>query len=865
MLRTDRASRGGGVALLVKKSLRHEVLPSIDTHESVWCKLFFHHFALVIGVIYRPPGSLIKFFEDIDNHLAQITKDRSKVILVGDFNLPGVNWDARIPGPLDRPHAELMLEMMVKYSLVQVVEKPTRIQGNSSALLDLLFISESTFEHSIEVNDGISDHKMVVATLKINKPLAKKRIVHVYNFNRADDTSVLDYLELALDRMPNDNDVDKLWNYFTDVVHSSLSRFVPKRAKRIHKDNPWVSREIIHLKRQLRRARQRKPKNSERIAILSTQVRQALRASKTRFFTTTLTEYLKTSPQKFWRYLARSKPSINGVVVNNAVCNNPPEIAQEFNNFFASVFSEKDESTAVDLEFQNHSDASTFFSKEGIVDMLLKLDVKKSPGPDKIPNEYLRRYCEWTACFLVKIFSVSLIRGALPNQWLLARIVPVFKAGERLHIGNYRPISITCTACKIMEHIICKQLVEYIENNNIFYSKQHGFRRRLSTVTQLFETIHSFAEALNCREQVDVIALDLSKAFDRVSHTKLIEKLYGYNINLQIIKWIQAYLRNRQQFVEIDGECSSLLPVSSGVPQGSVLGPILFLLYINDIATDVHPDVEVRLFADDCLLFCRVKSTSDQNRLNDSLCQIYNWCEKWNMQINFDKSVCMTVTNKKSPLMFSYAVNNNVIKRSTKLKYLGVTISSNLNWNEHVENICGSAQRRLGLLRRKLRDAAPDIKLKAYTTFVRPNLEYASIIWDPHQQYIIDRLERIQRMAVRFIFSDYDKTHSVTTMIGRAGLTTLAVRRKIARLKFLYQLYNNKLNLSPSLYLKAPGRVSPRTNHAYAIMPYVPRVDVFKHSFIVKTIVEWNNLNPCVFPINNTVDDFVKNLNALFV
>lgn len=203
---------------------------------------------------------------------------------------------------------------------------------------------------------------------------------------------------------------------------------------------------------------------------------------------------------------------------------------------------------------------------------------------------------------------------------------------------------------------------------------------------------------MNSKEQVDVISLDLSKAFDRVSHTKLLNKLCGYGVNLQIIRWIQACLTNRQHFLEVAGERSSFLPISSGVPQGSVLGPILFLLYINDIASGVHPNIEVRLFADDCLLFTRVKTPSDQTCLNDSLNIIYNWCAQWDMEINFKKSACMTVSHKKTPLMFDYAVNMNQIKRSTQIKYLGMTITNTLNWNSHINNICGSAQCKLGLL-----------------------------------------------------------------------------------------------------------------------------------------------------------------------
>lgn len=230
------------------------------------------------------------------------------------------------------------------------------------------------------------------------------------------------------------------------------------------------------------------------------------------------------------------------------------------------------------------------------------------------------------------------------------------------------------------------------------------------------------------------------------------------------------------------------------------------------------------------------------------------------MKNNFDKSAYMTVSGKKTPLPFTYTINNIPLQHASKLKYLGVTITNNLNWNEHIDNICGSAQRKLGLLRRKLKDATPEVKLKAYQSIIRPTLEYAGIVWDPHQVGLINKLERTQRLAARFIFGAYRRTQSVSALLSRAGLPELSARRKIARLKFLYQLYNNKFNLDSRLYLYPPGRVSPRTGHSHAVMPYVPRVDVFKFSFLVKTIVEWNNLDADVFIDTPTTESFERKL-----
>lgn len=489
MLRHDRTTRGGGVALLIKKPLKYVQLPCIDGTENVWCKLFMNETALIVGVIYRAPGSSRDFLEKLDDYLSEVANARCRLIITGDINLPGVDWDSHTVGITDRHAAKDMLEIMIKYDLIQVVSEPTRIQGQSRAVLGLLFLSQDTFRCKINVSDGISDHRLVVATLGINGScLQENQKVQVRDFNNADDTSILDRLEMAFDALPDTNDVDTLWKYFTAVVKKCVSLFIPMKLKRLQKSNRWITHNIIHLKRRLRRARRKIPRNPEVIANLSTTVRAELKASKNHFLFQTLTEYMKRSPQKFWRYLSGSKSTISGITVNGTTCNDSVLVAEEFNNYFNSVFTWN----VVNSPIFNRSDKQSnderiIISQEGILSLLLKLDTKKSAGPDMLPNEFLRRYCEWVSQFLFRIFSVSLREGKVPRDWLMARVVPLLKSGDKLNVANYRPISITCTTCEILEHIISKQLVQYIKENKLFYKHQHGFCKRLSTVTHFLK------------------------------------------------------------------------------------------------------------------------------------------------------------------------------------------------------------------------------------------------------------------------------------------------------------------------------------------------------------------------------------------
>lgn len=395
--------------------------------------------------------------------------------------------------------------------------------------------------------------------------------------------------------------------------------------------------------------------------------------------------------------------------------------------------------------------------------MLLELKPKTSSGPDNLPNVFLRRYAEIIAKFLFVLFKKSLLSSKLPVEWKTARVVPIFKKGDCTLLQNYRPISLTSACCKMLEHIIAKHINKFLEEHSILSDFQHGFRKGYSTITQLVTIVHTFAKTLDMNGQIDAIFMDFSKAFDKVHHEKLIQKLKNINLPDILISWIQDYLTNRVQFVSVDGCSSSCLPVTSGVPQGSVLGPLLFQIYINDIVNVVTPGTHIRLFADDCVVFRQITCTNDQNELDQCLRNVLDWCSEFSMVLNTEKTVSMQITHKKNPINHVYTLGSSTLKQVNSYKYLGVTITSRLSWNSHIDNICSSAFKKLCFLRHKLRNSPSHIKLLTYNTYIRPKLEYASVVWDPFTKLNIDKLERVQRKAVRFIYSKFKITDSPLT------------------------------------------------------------------------------------------------------
>ena len=301
---------------------------------------------------------------------------------------------------------------------------------------------------------------------------------------------------------------------------------------------------------------------------------------------------------------------------------------------------------------------------------------------------------------LTLIFQASYDQGQFPDDLKRANVTPLYKKGDKSKAANYRPVSLTSTCCKIMEHIVHSHLMKFLESNKILSDHQHGFRKRRSCETQLLITMHDLAAGLDRRQQIDAILLDFSKAFDKVPHQRLAAKLHHYGIRDQTLSWIKTFFADRSQQVVLDGKSSSAAPVASGVPQGTVLGPLLFLIYINDLPSRVSSSI--RLFADDCLLYRVIKNHQDAELLQTHLDQLQERERDWQMLFNPDKCEHIRITNKRKIIQTSYTIHGQQLKETAQAKYLGVTIYSKLSWNSHVDLVTKRANQTTAFLRRNL-------------------------------------------------------------------------------------------------------------------------------------------------------------------
>ena len=434
----------------------------------------------------------------------------------------------------------------------------------------------------------------------------------------------------------------------------------------------------------------------------------------------------RSSMKKFWTYIKHKRTESSGISVlrsDGLLHSDPVKQATILNTQFQSAFSEKSEINAE--EFKNKCGMQGSYptaedihiTEIGIHKLLSKLNPHKAAGPDELKPRVLKELADCIAPILTIIFNKSLDSGEVPTDWKTARVSPIYKKGDRHKAENYRPISLTCICCKLLEHVVTSNIMKHADTFNIMYPLQHGFRQRRSCETQLIEFIEDVTTNLSSGKQTDTLIMDFSKAFDKVSHSLLLHKLHHYGIRGKTNRWIKSFLSERTQSVVVDGESSPSVDVQSGVPQGSVIGPCLFLFYINDMPLGIESTV--RLFADDTIAYLTITSKADHNTLQQDLDKLAQWEVTWKMVFHPDKCQVLTISRKNVTSYYQYTLHGHVLEHVTSAKYLGINITSDLRWGEHIAKVCNKANRTIGFLRRNLNISSTEVKENAYKTLVQ--------------------------------------------------------------------------------------------------------------------------------------------------
>ena len=407
-----------------------------------------------------------------------------------------------------------------------------------------------------------------------------------------------------------------------------------------------------------------------------------------------------------------------------------------------------------------------------------------------------------------------------------------------------------------MERIVRDELVEHLENNNLFQPEQHGFRKGKSCTTQLLECMEDWTDAVDNKKELDIIYLDFKAAFDKVPHLRLLNKIWHMGIRGKIYNWLKNFLQNRTQRVMINGKFSSWQRVTSGVPQGSVLGPILFIIFINDLPQGLS--CSSKLFADDTKLYMEINPEGDENCLQDNIFSACDWANKWEMTFNSTKCKTLCI-GKKDPGDF-YVKNNDgtisKIERITNQKDLGVIFDQDLSFQQHISAKVNLANRNLGIIRKKFTYMNKMMFLQLYKSLVRPHLEYASVIWTPKFKKDRIAIENVQRRATKIVRPISHLSYPERLKI--LGLPSLEYRRERSDLIQTYKLLQAIDITSKPILKKMEDRGT--RGHCYKLYKTRFKSNVKRNCFSNRIVDSWNKL-PNDIVTSPTVNTFKSRLN----
>ena len=791
---------GGGVCLIIRSSIKFNtvVVPvaaygnnidyiCIDLHG------FENNYRLM--VCYIPPFSCGMNVENLNRFLDSIaalfTCD-SSVVWFGDFNFPDIVFSEidNMPTSCRGEYSTVFTDFVLECALQQFVHSPTR----GDKLIDLVFSNDAFSICDLKVSSpfSTSDHNSISCLLYCGETSRQQRSAAAgYSFKRADWEGIgVELASINWNDILDNRSCEELWAAFyetiTNVVDNHVPRCTNKRGVSSRKQYPKIirrlqSRKLIIWRKWQTDRNNRLPKT--RYSEVTRQCRQAIYE-----YNVKTEESLVDANNigKFYDHVNKklaTKSSI-GVLKNDqgSYVTDPTEQAEMLNSYFATTF--VDDNGALP-EFPSRVDDDTFiayiaFNSQDISKKLNKLRENSAYGPDSLPPSFLKRTSKFISRPLSFLFESSFLNAYIPPIWKEANVKPIHKKGNANCASNYRPISLTCSIAKVMESIVHEQLMAYLVANNLISKHQHGFLAGRSTCTNLLDSLQDWILALKDHLSIDVAYIDFSKAFDSVVHPKLLHKLAGYGIQHELLLWIKSFLENRTQRVVIDGHFSNTVPVRSGVVQGSVLGPLLFIIFVGDVTDLLGTTLGTKLYADDLKLYTRVK-LDEPGSLADGLTRLEEWSVKWQLGINESKCSVMHIGN--GAWNIPYSINKILLPSVDKVCDLGVTYDNKLSFGDHIGNVVSRAYQRIYLIFRSFVSKNVELLKRAYITYVRPLLEYCTPVWSPHLIKNIGKIENVQRYFTRRLLPKNNDGYTDRLML--LGLETLELRR----LKFDLKMY----------------------------------------------------------------------------
>lgn len=813
-IRLDRSSHGGGVAVWIRSGLAYQHLDHINCydHEVIWFSIILHNSRKVVFCAAYRPGSCsesdLRLWEYLDGAMDQARACGKHIVIAGDFNVHNKSW---LGSTKTTRAGEVAEEFCASHGLNQHVSMPTR--GNNPLDLIMTNVQDGVSIRALPPL-GFSDHVVIMADIKLQAHREPRTSRVVWRYGKADWARLQHFYRSSDWSCLMSDDPSVSCSNISEHILAGMNQYIPSRNLTTRPDDPfwWTPECTLAVKS--------KEKAWNRCRKSPTEQTQAVYREAVKAVTTTLRSAWRSHADKLRSRLTRGSMSdkawwcslkqAGGQGRGNSIPmlrdSKDHVTNKEKAECLASHFSKK---CSLGHDFQGdafpnvrHAAASAItsvrFRQSTVARALRQLDANKATGPDGIPARVLKHCASELSQPLSLLFTQCFNSGIQPALWKTAWVVPIHKRRSKSVPSNYRPVSLLCVISKVMETIVNRRLMNYLETNEILAKMQFGFRRRLGTSDLLTLVQHKWASTLAHGGEVHAMALDIAGAFDKVSHSGLLFKAERYGICGELLTWISSYLSERHLQVVVSGQCSTPHPITAGVPQGSILGPTLFLLYVNDCEQFLPPAVDLAAYADDTNVYKCVQdkdsTASSHAELQAAVDAISNWGESWKICFEPTKSQALILSHHRPPWDHPALSFEGVpVSEGTTLKLLGVTFDSTLSFNEHLRHIVLRASQRMYFFRRVAPLLSAHGRAKVFKGFVRPVLEYCPLVWMGASDTALKRLDQIQLRALKVINP-------------LAWLPSLNIRRTVSGLCYIYKLLS--LPQGSPLVSLLPARVT---------------------------------------------------------
>ena len=900
-------SNKGGAGMLIKKNSFDNFSEIIDDKycvkkicdcrlcevESIWVKLENNGKEFITGSIYRHPNGNVKHFVESIEHIFSNVNDNTFYIIAGDFNINLLN--------INDENTTKYVNSFLEANFIPCINLPTRFCETTATLIDhiMLKVPRKLIQSKVSAGNllaDITDHLPNFVFINTKIEIKNKRpYVRLFTKRKiakflAESENTSPMVSLNNGILAHENASDSYREFITNF-RNLLEEYFPlvKLSRSKAKNKPFVTSgirvSIKHRDRLYQKYLNNKTDLNRRIhKKYANKVTDLLRKSEIMYYKKQLKDHSGNS-QSLWKVFGKilnnkksSSHIINKIRGNNRVITNNDQIAQEFNKYFCGI-GEKlakdfDNTNSVNHKtyLRNKIERSFYFheiTESELEKEINKLDNKKTPGYDDISVKFIKLCGPLVTKPLVMIFNQSILTGEYPNELKIAKVVPLFKKGDKSLVSNYQPISLLSIINKIFEKLIYNRLYKFLIKHNILYKYQFGFRKGYSTDMALIEIVDNIKTAIDNNKYVCGIFLDLTKAFDTVNHQILLDKLHHYGVRGIVHDLFKSYLSNRKQFVKVNNTTSEYLPTNCGVPQGSVLGPLLFLIYVNDIA-NLSPLGSIRLFADDTNIFIEHENI-EQLRIDAQsvLEYIYKWFGDNRLTVNTSKSnfSIFTTTYKRNNNLIpdSLVSNKGTILISDSTKYLGVTIDENLNWKKHVNNVCNSLKSLFPIFY-NIRKYLSDEQVKAlYYNLVYSRIKYGLVVYGSSDSSIIKPIQTLQNQLLK-VLTEKPYRYSTNKLHNELKVIKVCDIYKQDALSFVFNYYKNKLPPTFdnffTLFSDIHGYCTRNRNHSFILPQYS---NVFGSSALkVEGVRLWNALDSEI-KSKNTIKSFRKSLKETYL